>query len=45
MLQGFKEFVMRGNALELAVGVVIAGAFSAIVRKRNKQAKAKSSKN
>ncbi|EJZ86534.1 large conductance mechanosensitive channel protein MscL [Winkia sp. UMB3158] len=31
MLQGFKEFVMRGNALELAVGVVIAGAFSAIV--------------
>ena len=31
MLQGFKEFAMRGNALELAVGVVIAGAFSAIV--------------
>lgn len=31
MLQGFKEFVMRGNVVELAVAVVIGGAFGAIV--------------
>lgn len=28
---GFKEFVMRGNAIELAVGFVIGAAFSAVV--------------
>ncbi len=27
----FKEFVMRGNVMDLAVGVIIGGAFSAIV--------------
>ena len=27
----FKEFVMRGNVLDLAVGVIIGGAFSAII--------------
>ena len=27
----FKEFVMRGNVLDLAVGVIIGGAFGAIV--------------
>ena len=27
----FKEFIMRGNVVDLAVGVVIGGAFSAIV--------------
>lgn len=31
MFQGFKEFIMRGNVVELAVAVVIGGAFSAIV--------------
>lgn len=31
MFQGFKEFIMRGNVIELAVAVVIGGAFSAIV--------------
>jgi len=31
MFQGFKEFVMRGNVVELAVAVVIGGAFGAIV--------------
>ncbi len=31
MFQGFKEFVMRGNVIELAVAVVIGGAFGAIV--------------
>ena len=29
-LQEFKEFAMRGNVMELAVGVIIGGAFSAI---------------
>lgn len=31
MLQEFKDFIMRGNVLELAVAVIIAGAFGAIV--------------
>ncbi|WP_026460623.1 large conductance mechanosensitive channel protein MscL [Schaalia suimastitidis] len=31
MLKGFKEFIMRGNVLDLAVAVIIAGAFSPIV--------------
>lgn len=31
MLQEFKTFAMRGNVVDLAVGVVIGGAFGAIV--------------
>lgn len=31
MLSGFKEFIMRGNVIDLAVAVVIGGAFTAIV--------------
>lgn len=31
MLQGFKEFILRGNVVELAVAVVIGSAFTAIV--------------
>jgi large conductance mechanosensitive channel len=31
MLKGFKEFVMRGNAVDLAVAVVIGAAFGQIV--------------
>ncbi|MGI6877795.1 large conductance mechanosensitive channel protein MscL [Microbacterium sp. gxy059] len=31
MLQGFKDFIMRGNVVELAVAVVIGTAFTAIV--------------
>lgn len=31
MLKDFKEFVMRGNVLDLAIAVVIGGAFGAIV--------------
>ena len=27
----FKEFIMRGNVMDMAVGVVVGGAFSAIV--------------
>ena len=31
MLKEFKEFAMRGNVVDLAVGVIIAGAFGKIV--------------
>lgn len=31
MMQEFKEFAMRGNVVDLAVGVVIGGAFGKIV--------------
>ena len=31
MLKGFKEFIMQGNVIDLAVAVVIGGAFTAIV--------------
>ena len=31
MLKEFKEFIARGNAVDLAVGVIIGGAFSKIV--------------
>ena len=31
MIQGFKEFIMRGNVIDLAVAVVIGAAFTAIV--------------
>ncbi|HHX37771.1 MAG TPA: large-conductance mechanosensitive channel protein MscL [Clostridiaceae bacterium] len=31
MLKEFKEFIMRGNVIDMAVGIVIGGAFTAIV--------------
>ncbi len=31
LMSEFKEFVMRGNVLDLAVGVIIGGAFNSIV--------------
>src|SRR5437660_8790822 len=31
MLKGFKTFILRGNVLDLAVAVVIGGAFGAVV--------------
>jgi large conductance mechanosensitive channel len=31
MLRDFKEFAMRGNVIDLAVGVIIGGAFGKIV--------------
>lgn len=31
MIKGFKEFVMRGNVVDLAVAVVIGAAFGAVV--------------
>jgi large conductance mechanosensitive channel len=32
MLKGFKDFVMRGNVLELAIAVVIGTAFATVVK-------------
>ena len=31
MIKEFKEFVMRGNVIDLAIGVIIGGAFNKIV--------------
>jgi len=31
MLKGFRDFIMRGNVVDLAIGVVIGAAFSALV--------------
>lgn len=31
MIQGFKQFLLRGNVIDLAVAVVIGGAFGAVV--------------
>ncbi len=32
MLQEFKEFAMRGNVVDMAVGIVIGGAFGTIIK-------------
>ena len=31
MIKGFKEFIMRGNVVDLAIGVVIGAAFTGVV--------------
>ena len=31
MIKGFKEFLLRGNVLDLAVAVVIGAAFTAVI--------------
>ncbi|WP_127500288.1 large conductance mechanosensitive channel protein MscL [Actinoplanes solisilvae] len=31
MFQGFKDFIMRGNVVDLAVGIVIGAAFTGVV--------------
>ncbi len=31
ILDGFRDFIMRGNVIDLAVGIVIGGAFSAVI--------------
>jgi large conductance mechanosensitive channel len=36
MLKGFKDFVMRGNVVDLAVGIVIGAAFTAVVTQLTK---------
>lgn len=35
MIKEFKEFIMRGSVLDLAVGVVIGSAFTAIVDRKS----------
>lgn len=32
MLKGFRDFIMRGNVVDLAVAVIIGGAFNSIVQ-------------
>lgn len=32
MLKEFKEFAMRGNVIDMAVGIIIGGAFGTIVK-------------
>lgn len=32
ILEGFKNFILRGNAIDLAVGVVIGAAFNSVVQ-------------
>lgn len=32
MIKGFKDFLMRGNVVDLAVAVIIGGAFGAVVK-------------
>ncbi len=34
-VQEFKEFILRGNVMDLAVGIIIGGAFTAIVTSLN----------
>ncbi|HEU4425562.1 MAG TPA: MscL family protein, partial [Pilimelia sp.] len=36
MLKGFKDFVMRGNVVDLAVGIVIGVAFTTLVNQFTK---------
>jgi large conductance mechanosensitive channel len=31
MLKGFKDFIMRGNLIELAVAFIVGGAFASVV--------------
>lgn len=31
MLKGFKQFILRGNVVDMAVGVVVGAAFAAVV--------------
>lgn len=37
LLKEFKDFINKGNALALAIGVIIGGSFTAIVNSVNKQ--------
>ena len=32
MIQEFKEFALRGNMVDLAVGIVVGGAFGGVVK-------------
>ena len=37
MIKGFKDFLMRGNVVDLAVAVVIGTAFTAVVTSVHRQ--------
>ena len=32
MLKEFKKFIMRGNVIDMAVGVIVGGAFNSLVQ-------------
>jgi large conductance mechanosensitive channel protein len=32
MLKGFKDFLIRGNVIDLAVGIIMGTAFTAVVK-------------
>lgn len=34
-IAGFKKFIMRGNVMDMAVGVIVGGAFTSIVTSLN----------
>ena len=36
MLSGFKKFILRGNVVDMAVGVVIGAAFGGVVTEMTK---------
>ncbi len=36
MFKGFKEFITRGNVVDLAVGIVIGGAFATVINQLTK---------
>jgi len=36
LMDEFKKFIMRGNVMDMAVGVIVGGAFTAIVTSLNK---------
>ena len=38
MLKGFKDFIMRGNLIELAVAFIIGGAFATVVSPLHRRA-------
>ena len=36
MIKEFRDFIMRGNVLDLAVGVIVGGAFTSVVTSQTK---------
>lgn len=41
MLKGFRDFIMRGNVVDLAIAVVIGSAFAAVVMNRMAERRAR----
>ena len=42
-IRGFKDFIMRGNVIDLSVGIVIGAAFTALVTAVTKSSSSRSS--